>query len=175
MKNYPIRFPAPSDYFPRKGWSHFKSRKGRGGQSKFGDATSAPHTTAAVMGRSRPRLRGGGPERTPLSPLSCPLRSRTPRPRGCPSLLNFTALTGRQSPAGSEHRIAHPVAPGTVPHPRQPRPSGPLAEGPRPAAGSEERLGGALGAPRGQPRSAPPARRSPTSPLGLPVLPPRRR
>lgn len=118
---------------------------------------------------------GGGPERTPLSPLSCPLRSRTPRPPGYPSLLNFTALMGRQSPAGSEHRIAPPVAPGTVPPPRQPRPSGPLAEGPRPAAGSEERLGGALGAPRGQPRSAPPARWSPTSPLGLPVLPPRRR
>lgn len=78
MKNYPIRFPAPSDYFPLKGWLHFKSREGRGGQSKFGDATSAPHTTAAVTGRSRPRLRGGGVLREHPSLLSPVLSAVAP-------------------------------------------------------------------------------------------------
>lgn len=124
----------------------------------------------------RPPALGGVLTENP-SLLSCPLRSRTPRPPGCPSLPHFTALTGRQSPPGGEHRNANPVAPGRAPPtaPAPPLPAGPLAEGPRPAAGSEERLCGALGAPHGRPRSAPPARPSPTFPLGLPVLPPRRR
>lgn len=111
MKNYPIRFPAPSDYFPLKGWSHFKSRKGRGGQSKFGDATSAPHTTAAVTGRSRPRLRGGGSwENTPLSSLLSSPQSHPTAP-WMPFPAQFHRADGEAEPCGE--RASHRAPGGT--------------------------------------------------------------